>query len=528
MRPDPRRQALLDDACWLIYRLFGVAARPHLAGLAAPDRVWDVQFPWVCQYIHSGEAFAPLGAPPTARLRATRSCPLARARGGDGRGLPAAGRCAAGLRFAALRADAGGGYRGAVVLGPWTPGRPRAAGFRRLARELEIPEWEHMRWAHAQSPVLPPARERALLGFTRALLDRLRDAAMPPPPPAAANDPLEHAYPPLRLADDLPLRIHGVFVTAASLTAAPAIPPPLEVCDLEYVDRGRCRVTTGGRAFPLTEGQAVLSLPGDRPRFEPEPGNPATEGVSIAFVANASRLAHLARRPLGLDAFQSALLSQLVRLATPDHDGAHRDSRIKLLLANLLLSWPDRREGGIPPAARPAWTGAREAVAADRLRRAIEAAAEERLRIGDLAARFGISMAVARRTLRSALGMTPKRYHEELRVRRARLLLRHSLLTVTQVAAKLGYHSVHHFSRAFRRRTALTPTAYARSVRAGLRPIETAQELLRQGPAPAGELARRLGFPSPQFFAKRFKGLVGTTPREFRRQVAARRPGPGR
>lgn len=49
-------------------------------------------------------------------------------------------------------------------------------------------------------------------------------------------------------------------------------------------------------------------------------------------------------------------------------------------------------------------------------------------------------------------------------MRAAKKLIREDNLTITQISERLGYTSIHHFTRMFKRVTGFSPTAYKTSV----------------------------------------------------------------
>lgn len=57
-------------------------------------------------------------------------------------------------------------------------------------------------------------------------------------------------------------------------------------------------------------------------------------------------------------------------------------------------------------------------------------------------------------------------YFNKLKMERAKLLIREKEYNFTQIAEQLGYNSVHYFSRQFKRAMGMTPTEYARSIKA--------------------------------------------------------------
>lgn len=66
------------------------------------------------------------------------------------------------------------------------------------------------------------------------------------------------------------------------------------------------------------------------------------------------------------------------------------------------------------------------------------------------------------RAFRTILGTTPRAYVTAERVARARRLLEHTALSVTEIAAETGYESLPSFITLFRSRTGLTPAQYRR------------------------------------------------------------------
>lgn len=78
----------------------------------------------------------------------------------------------------------------------------------------------------------------------------------------------------------------------------------------------------------------------------------------------------------------------------------------------------------------------------------------------DLAKLCNISEVYFRRLFTDKMGITPKQYILDIRIKRAKQLLETHNLTVTAVAEKCGFGSVYHFCRAFKNVTGLTPTQF--------------------------------------------------------------------
>jgi AraC family transcriptional regulator of arabinose operon len=81
------------------------------------------------------------------------------------------------------------------------------------------------------------------------------------------------------------------------------------------------------------------------------------------------------------------------------------------------------------------------------------------LLVPDLAARVNLSPSRFRDLFSAQTGLAPAQYLRRLRLRRARLLVERTFLTVKEVMALVGYNDPSHFSRDFRRYHGISPTA---------------------------------------------------------------------
>lgn len=81
-----------------------------------------------------------------------------------------------------------------------------------------------------------------------------------------------------------------------------------------------------------------------------------------------------------------------------------------------------------------------------------------------LAQQAGFSEAHFRRLFTKRYGIPPRQYLLELRIRKAKQLLCEGV-AITAVSEACGFDGLFHFSRFFKKRTGLSPTAYARMSR---------------------------------------------------------------
>lgn len=80
--------------------------------------------------------------------------------------------------------------------------------------------------------------------------------------------------------------------------------------------------------------------------------------------------------------------------------------------------------------------------------------------VAELAADGGYSVAHFTRLFREQIGLPPRDFLVRQRIDRARLLLRDTPLSISQIADSLGYASVYFFSRQFRQIAGISPRTY--------------------------------------------------------------------
>lgn len=83
----------------------------------------------------------------------------------------------------------------------------------------------------------------------------------------------------------------------------------------------------------------------------------------------------------------------------------------------------------------------------------------EPLTVAALAARVHLSPSRFRDLFGKQTGLSPAQYLQQLRLRRARLLIERTFLTVKEVMVLVGYNDPSHFSRDFRRYHGIAPAS---------------------------------------------------------------------
>lgn len=136
-----------------------------------------------------------------------------------------------------------------------------------------------------------------------------------------------------------------------------------------------------------------------------------------------------------------------------------RDERNAGALEEIGLRLAGAASSGPEAGTRPTPT-ARDARRIGEIVRLIEARAEERLSVSELAARAAMSPYHFLRTFRAAAGMTPHQYVLRLRLHRAAVRLRRSEDEISAIALDAGFNDLSTFNRRFRRVMGVNPLRY--------------------------------------------------------------------
>ena len=148
---------------------------------------------------------------------------------------------------------------------------------------------------------------------------------------------------------------------------------------------------------------------------------------------------------------QSATLDMMLAWIARDADAALAAA----VAAHLML--PTWRRGDEPQPVPGAKAAMRTNPALQRVVAIMEQQVEEPWTCGRIARRAGLSMRRMQRLFEKALGTTPVRHYQFIRLTRAHALLQQTDLSVTEIAISAGFGSLEHFCRVYRRQFGCRP-----------------------------------------------------------------------
>ena len=98
---------------------------------------------------------------------------------------------------------------------------------------------------------------------------------------------------------------------------------------------------------------------------------------------------------------------------------------------------------------------------------------QKEILLKNVAEKFDMSVRTFNRRFKNATGKTPLQYLQEIRIDMAKDLLQTSNLSVSEIAYKVGYQDMGHFSSLFKKLLSTTPSDYRTTVRAKLFTADT-------------------------------------------------------
>ncbi|QGQ98194.1 AraC family transcriptional regulator [Paenibacillus psychroresistens] len=96
----------------------------------------------------------------------------------------------------------------------------------------------------------------------------------------------------------------------------------------------------------------------------------------------------------------------------------------------------------------------------DRIKNYISHNANKELTLNELSSFANLSKYYLCRLFKSGFGMSPIQYHLQVRMEKAKQMIQFSSHSLTYIAEEFGFHSIHAFSRAFRKLEGVSPSSF--------------------------------------------------------------------
>ncbi|WP_367569078.1 helix-turn-helix domain-containing protein [Lacrimispora sp.] len=249
------------------------------------------------------------------------------------------------------------------------------------------------------------------------------------------------------------------------------------------VDKGVIDVMAGDRKIPLKRGNIIFHKPGEFHTILTN-GTVAPNLVVVSFECNSPFMRAFEGEVLSVQETETALLAQIIietrnafsgRLDDPYQEELVRkqpssafgaEQLIRNYLEELIIHLYRRYFSGPEqiPTGRVT-DSSRHGDAYNRIVRYMEEHLGEQLTIETICRDNLTGRSQLQKIFRNAHGCGVIDFFTRMKIDAAKQLIRNNQLNFTEIADRLGYNSVHYFSRQFKKLTGMTPSEYAVSIR---------------------------------------------------------------
>ncbi len=253
--------------------------------------------------------------------------------------------------------------------------------------------------------------------------------------------------------------------------------------ELVYIDKGRLEAVADDQTFELEQGQILFHKPDEFHNLYAN-GIIAPNVVIVTFVCTSPAMAFFENKTTYVTARQRDLLARIIEEGRRAFDGPLGDpytlqmprnpnapfgseQLISLYLETLLIDMIRHAEGvndHTKPSSSIKARSDNELV--NRIIQYMEDRLNDNLSFSTICQYSAQSATNLKTIFKAVTGQGVMEYYRNLKIDRAKTLLRESNGNITQIADHLGYTSVQYFSRHFKQATGMTPREYTLSVQA--------------------------------------------------------------
>ncbi|MCR5719844.1 MAG: AraC family transcriptional regulator [Lachnospiraceae bacterium] len=248
-----------------------------------------------------------------------------------------------------------------------------------------------------------------------------------------------------------------------------------------YVDKGEVDVFNGTTWHVLKKGDIIFHAPGEFHSLRAN-GTIAPNLIVISFICNSPAMEYFVHRKTSCTSYQAGILANLIHEArntftcslddpfitkmtviSPDYGSMQL---IKNYLEHFLLDQYRKNFIKKPEVYKPS-SYHHEITDSEQLKKVITYLEENITKhpsVKEICQDNFISYSRLKQLFKQYYHTTILEYHNSMRITYAKELLRSTPLNISEIADKLGYNSIHYFSRQFKKQTGMSPTEYSSSV----------------------------------------------------------------
>ena len=233
---------------------------------------------------------------------------------------------------------------------------------------------------------------------------------------------------------------------------------------IHYVLHGHGIYKARGRLFRLSEGDAFLICPGELIYYEADQNDPwsytwiGMQGMKVQGYLERTSLPGRLVVHYGRDD-QMRLCHE--KMFEADKQPKNRDLIMNSIMYEYLFLLARKFPG------RPSSSSEKQSGYVEEALRCIESHYADAITVQDIADTLNVNRSYLHRIFKAATGFSIQAYLLDCRIRKACILLKDTTLPIRILARSVGCPDPLYFSRLFRQKMGLTPSAYRQRVRQG-------------------------------------------------------------
>lgn len=231
--------------------------------------------------------------------------------------------------------------------------------------------------------------------------------------------------------------------------------------ELTYVDHGTLVTEVEGKKYELTENTCMIYYPGQFHTQEVT-SNESCSYITIIFECSGishtnlfNRIFHCTRELVGI--------LEMISKNT-DTDFEFRNDLLISYLQVFIVKLLQLDELKSTPKPTTLINQHFENMLLEEILSYINSHLYEPLPVDQICSHFSISRSSLQNLFNNNLSVAPKHYINEQKLSLSRVLIKKGENTISDISAKLGFTSIHYFSRKFTKRYGITPSEYARKI----------------------------------------------------------------
>ena len=252
--------------------------------------------------------------------------------------------------------------------------------------------------------------------------------------------------------------------------------------EIVYADKNELVLTADAREFVLPQGKMYLHKPMEFHNVRGN-GHNAPNSVIVSFSSDSPALYEIAGKFLSPQGRELDLLGGIIEeakqafsspLGDPYTEELIRSETAPFGAEQLILSYLEEicialirreRESGTAQPAEPSRKHRKDEARLREICLFLQENIEKDLTSADILKEFFISESSLQKLFQSKVGCGAMQYFQRKKIDRAKEMIREKKLNFSEISEKLGFSSIHYFSRRFKVITGMTPSEYAASVK---------------------------------------------------------------